>query len=227
VKRQANAVVAGLFLFVALSVFPAFAEAIEITKTGFGYSHFAGARFGAWAMLGDETVTDGVSQPVELSAGALYGEFFYAHRVHPMISAEISIGVFSQGDITYDAGSAVYYYGAKVYPILISAKFYPFSANTGHSMHPYLRAGGGVAYGTRDAIDPYYYGYDYFIEDTETKFTYAVGAGVDWAVASQIGLNLDFKYVPIKFGKPLAGFKDYSGWQLVFGVGYIFQSKKH
>ena len=39
----------------------------------------------------------------------------------------------------------------------------------------------------------------------------------------QIGLNIDFKYSPARFGKPLAGLKDYSGWSLTVGVGYIMK----
>ena len=202
-------------------------SAVEITKTGYGHSHYIGARFGAWAFTEDEAVTEGVSRPVELSSSTLYAEFFYAHRINPMLSAELSIGLFSQGDILYDTQTGQYLTAAKLYPLMLTAKFYPFGSSNITSFYPYLRAGGGLAYGTRDAISTTYTYYDdYFIEDSEAKFTYALGAGFDWPVSSQIGLNLDFKYIPIDFGEPLAGFEKYSGWELTIGVGYIFQSKK-
>lgn len=200
--------------------------AVEMTKTGYAHSHYIGARFGAWVFTEDEAVTEGVTQPVELSSSTVYAEFFYSHRINPMLSAELSIGFFSQGDIVYNVASNNYYTAAKLYPLMLTAKFYPFGGKAGMSVFPYLRAGGGLAYGTRDQINYNLIGYDYFIEDSEAKFTYAVGAGFDWPVSSQIGLNLDFKYIPIDFGKPLAGFEKYSGWQLAIGVGYIFQSRK-
>ncbi len=212
-------IIAGFFAFAP-------ADAVEMTKTGYAYSNYIGARFGAWVFTADEKVTEGVTQPVELSSGTVYAEFFYSHRIHPLLAAELSIGFFSQGDIVYNVASNQYYTAAKLYPIMITAKFYPFGAKKGMSAFPYLRAGGGLAYGTRDQINYDYIGYDYFIEDSEAKFTYAVGAGFDWPVSSQIGLNLDYKYIPIDFGKPLAGFEKYSGWQLTIGVGYIFQSRK-
>ena len=34
-------------------------------------------------------------------------------------------------------------------------------------------------------------------------------------------INLDFNYTPIKFGEALAGLREYSGWSLKFGIGYI------
>lgn len=214
-------VLLALSLILILSAYPA--AAIDVVKTGYPYSHFIGARVGGWAITGKSTFDDGVNQPIERSSGAVYGEFFYAHRFNPIIALEFSIGAFNQGDITYDDG--IYYSAATIYPIMVSGKLFPFGSKGMGSFHPYLRAGGGIAYGSRDEVSAYYYDYDYGVEDTEVKITYEIGGGLDLPVSSQIGLILDFKYVPIDFGSPLAGFDDYSGWELSFGVGYIFQSK--
>jgi len=221
-SRQSS-YIAVMFIFILIGV--SSVSAIEPTPRGFAYSHFIGIRFGAWTLTGDKTVTGEDFSPVELSNATLYTEFFYAHRIKPPVSAEITLGVFSQGDIEYLVDLQSYITAVKIYSMMISAKLHPLPAGSNFPFKPYLRLGGGLVYGSREAIDNNYSYNDYFIEDNEAKLTYVVGAGLDWPVADQVGLNLDFKITPAKFGKPLAGFKDYSGWQLALGIGYIFQPK--
>jgi opacity protein-like surface antigen len=213
---------AGLFSGIFL---PYDIEAVERTPNRYSSCHFVGGRFGPYIFTGNEMVADELSNPVDFSSSSLYAEFFYAHRLAPVLSAEFSFGVFSQGDLEYIIGEDVLLGSVKVYPILLSLKYYLVPIEVGIWRYPYIRLGGGLIYGSREATVTYYY-QDYFTEDSEAKFTYTVGAGIDLPVADQIGLNLDFKYTPVKFGKPLAGFRDYSGWELSVGVGYIVKSKK-
>ena len=201
---------------------PSQTGAVDITRSGFLYSHFAGGRAGAWVMTTDE---DAIDEIEDFSSSSLYAEFFYAHRISPLLSAELSIGIFSQGDLQFITND-ILVDAIKIYPILISGKMYPLSGVSGLSMHPYLRAGGGLVYGTRDISTAYYYDLaNDYIEETQTRFTWLAGVGIDWPVSQQIGLNLDFKYVPVDFGDALGGLEDYSGWELTVGVGYIFKSK--
>jgi opacity protein-like surface antigen len=211
-----------LILLIILTALFSDAGAIERVQHGFGNSNFAGGRLGAWVMTGGEEVLDPNDNPVDLSKSSFYAEFFYAQRFGSRLAGEISLGIFSQGDIEYQSNTNILLGTVNIYTFLLSGKFYPITRFPGTSFYPYVRAGGGLVYGNRDISDGYYYYQDYFIEENQTKFTYLLGAGMDWQVAQQIGITLDFKYVPVKFGKPLAGFEDYSGWELSIGVGYVW-----
>lgn len=212
-----------IFLLILLFVFSSNLLAVERSQSGFGNSHFIGGRFGAWTMTTNEDFIDSLTN---FSSSALYAEFFYAHRITPYLSGEFSIGIFSQGDLEYDDGTGKTTGAAKLYPFFLSAKLYLPSYSKSFPFWPYLRIGGGVVHGTRDitsiySADPI----NYYIEESQTKITYIWGFGIDWPIADQIGLNIDFKNCPVKFGNALAGLKDYSGWSLTFGVGYIMRSK--
>ncbi len=215
-----------ILLFIILfssAVFAVDVNAVDSKPIGFGNNNFAGGRFGAWVMTTDEDFLDSLT---DFSSSALYAEFFYAHRIAPFLSTEVSIGIFSQGDMAYDTDAGVTIGAAKIYPFFISGKIYPVNNLGNSSLYPYLRLGGGIVHGTRD-YNTIYYGdpANYYLEESETKITYLLGAGIDWPIADQIGLNIDFKYAPVKFRNALAGLKEYSGWNLAFGVGYIFKSK--
>ena len=207
-----------LFFFLVLS---ANLFAVEKKLSNFGNSHFIGGRFGAWVMTTDEDFLDSLTN---FSSSVLYAEFFYAHRVSPFLAAEFSIGIFSQGDLEYNDGITS---GAvKMYPFFLSAKLYPFSKYESFSLWPYLRVGGGLVYGTRDFTSVYYNDpTNYYVEESATKITYTWGFGIDWPIADQIALNLDFKNTPVKFGEAIGDLKDFSGWSLKIGVGYILRSK--
>lgn len=212
-----------IFLLILTSVLSCNLFAVEKSKTGFGNSHFIGGRFGAWTMTTNEEFIDSLT---DFSSSALYAEFFYSHRITPLLSGELSIGIFSQGDLEYDTQAGITKGAAKLYPIFLSVKLYPLATVKSISLWPYVRIGGGVVYGTRDFTSIYYGDpANYYLEESQTKISYTWGFGIDWPIADQIGLNLDFKNTPVKFGKHLAGLKDYSGWSLTFGVGYIMRSK--
>jgi opacity protein-like surface antigen len=213
-----------LFLFIILLSPGAYAiEAVDSNPTGFENNNFAGGRFGAWVMTSNEDFLDSLT---DFTSSALYAEFFYAHRIAPFLSIEVSVGIFSQGDMAYDTDAGTTIGAAKIYPFFISGKMYPLNNLGNSSLYPYLRLGGGIVHGTRDYNTIYYNDpANYYLEESETKITYLLGAGIDWPIADQIGLNIDFKYAPVKFSNALAGLKDYSGWNLTFGVGYIFKSK--
>lgn len=213
-----------ILLLIFLMVLSANLYAVEKKQLSrFGNSHLVGGRFGAWVMTTNEDFLDSLT---DFSSSALYAEFFYAHRVAPFLATEFSIGIFSQGDLEYDSDAGVTTGAVKMYPFFLSAKLYPFSKFENFSLWPYLRVGGGLVYGTRDFNSIYYDDpANYYVEESETKITYTWGFGIDWPIADQIALNIDFKNTPVKFGKPLAGLKEYSGWSLTFGVGYILKSK--
>jgi hypothetical protein len=206
-----------------LSLLPIGARGVGIEPAGFAGKHFAGARFGVWTASENNTIYYAGGDSLAVSGSSAYGEFFYAHRISRPIAIELSLGILSRGDYRYYTSSEVLLGSVILYPILLTAKIYPLFGMANARIFPYLQAGGGVIYGKQDAID-YYYGVA-FTNESETKLAYTLGAGIDWPVADQIGLCINFKYIPAEFKNDLAGVKDYSGWQLSFGVGYIFGSK--
>ncbi len=214
------------FVFIIILIFVSSSNlfAVEKSKIGFGNNHFVGGRFGAWTMTTDASVLDSLT---DFSNGALFAEFFYAHRIAPFISGEFTFGIFSQGDLEYNTATEISTGATKLYPVFISAKLYPLSKYENISLWPYVRIGGGLVYGTRDFTSNYIGDpINYSVEESEAKITYTWGFGIDWPIADQIGLNIDFKTTPVKFkDDSLAGLNDYSGWSLTVGVGYILKSK--
>lgn len=215
--------IAFCLLIFGTALLPADLYGIEIQRQGFAYKNFAGGRFGAWTGIGETKAHYTTGDSLTFSRSSLYAEFFYAHRIKPSLALEFSMGIFSRGDFKYYTTDNVLLGSVNIYPILLSAKLYPLASIQNLRFFPYLQAGGGIIYGKQNATD-YNYGI-VFTNDSETKLTYILGGGIDWPVADQIGLCANYKYIPAKFGKMLSGVRDYSGWQISFGVGYIFASK--
>ncbi len=206
-----------------LALLPTDSRGVEIQLRDFGHKNFAGGRVGVWTGTANKTAHYVSGDSLTFSGSSLYAEFFYAKRIVPSLSAELCIGIFSRGDFRYYSVDNVLVGSVNIYPFLLSAKLYPFASIKALSFYPYVQVGGGVVYGRQNAID-YYYGVE-FTNASQTKLTYVLGGGIDWPVADQIGLCANFKYIPAKFGKPLSGVRDYSGWEISFGAGYIFGPK--
>jgi hypothetical protein len=186
--------------------------------------NFIGFRIGAWTTTTTE-VLDGVSDDEsQLPERLIYGEFFYSHRMNPYLNLELSAGVFSPHDlVTYPTAEYSLVGSATVTPIFLSVQLFPVRRILNLPIDPYLQIGAGLVMGSQSVVDSYYGDvYDYSHAE---KLTYCIGAGINWPVADQIALTSNFKYTPVKFGKPLMEFKDYSGWQISIGAGYTFENK--
>jgi len=211
------------FLICGLILIPNLSSALELEKRGFANKNFAGARVGAWTNSGDEELPSGTEYSLEFDNSSIYGEFFYSYRLAPMLAFEVSLGIYSRGDVQYSRDTDVFVGAVNLYPMFVTAKLYPFFKFETLPFYIYAQPGAGLVYASQSVIDydDYYY-YGYTGQESETKFTYSLGGGVDWPIAEQVGLTMNYKYIPVKFGEPLAEVKDYSGWTLTFGVGYIF-----
>jgi len=191
------------------------AIAIEKNKTGFLNKHFAGVRIGAYTSISDEEPS-GAFTNLEFTKSSAYAELFYAHRLIEPIAAEFSFGFYSRGDVEYEG--SIETSPVKLYPIWLSAKIYPFYKFQ-LPLHLYVQPGVGMLYGVHQIYDNSRL---LFEQDNKLKFTYMIGGGVDFPLGRSVGLTASFKYVPAKFNKSLAEVKDYSGWTLAIGAGYIF-----
>ena len=208
-----------------LIILPAVSLGLELEKETFSSKNFAGVRIGAWTNAGDEAIPEESEFSSEFSNSSVFAEFFYSHRIATPLAVEISLGIYSRGDVEYYSTSDVFVGAVNIYPIFVSAKLYPLYSFKNLPFYLYAQPGFGLVYASQSIIDYddyYYYYYGYTAADSETKFTYSLGAGVEIPVATQIGLAMNFRYIPVKFGDPLAEIEDYSGWTLTVGAGYIF-----
>ncbi len=222
-RNRTSLILLFLPVIVLAALMPADGYTQEQDRHHFYTQHFAGGRFGVWVNAGDKSpVTESQYDAEDLPGSAVYGEFFYAHRLLPVLALEISVGIYSRGEIKYYDEIDTYEGTVNLYPVNLSAKIYPLAAIRRLSIHPYVQIGGGVCHGKRDKID--YFNYVWY-EDSETKLTYTLGGGVDFPVAEQVGLTANVRYTPIEFGDALAEYKDYSAWQITVGVGYLFKNK--
>ena len=201
---------------------------------GFLGMHQAGARLGGWANRGGNP-PDSFDLAVDsyyltdFGGGNFYLEGHLGYRLSRALMLEFSLGIVSRGDVILvesDGGSSV---GAmQIYPILAKLRIYPFGAHTGR-VYPYLMAGGGIYYGRHDiqiATGWSAYYREALGEDSETDFSYVLGGGIDWPVASVVALELSAQYLPVKFSGDLIGIRDYSSLTVTVGAKYLFKSMK-
>ncbi len=188
--------------------------------------NFAGGRIGVWTNLGDEKEVGDTAYTLDFAKSSIYAEFFYAHRIARPLALEFQFGIYSRGEMEHirNDTSDIFISTVNIYPVMITAKFYPLYKFERAPFHIFLQPGFGLVVGTQNIVDyDYYYNYGFDNSETRAKFSYMLGGGIDWPVADQIGLTFAGKYIPVTFGKALANAKDYSGWTLTFGIGYIFK----
>jgi opacity protein-like surface antigen len=160
----------------------------------------------------------------DISSGSAYFEGFFAFRINRSLLLEISVGATNRGSVhVYESGDSDIG-NLSLYPLLVSARFYPISM-LGGPLQPYVSAGGGMIHGRRsvDITTNYWrqYGYE---EDSRTDFTYTLGAGADFILTERLALNLNGRYLPIDFSEELLFVNDYEALTVTVGLTYLYQS---
>ena len=196
----------------------------------------AGVRLGGWSNLGTRPpdrfdLTTGEYYLTDFGEGNFYLEGYYAHRFNSSLMLEFSLGIVNRGDVIlveYPDTLSSSIGTMQIYPMLAKLKFYPFGKRA-PKFHPYLLAGGGIYYGRHDILitagwDAYFR--REFGEDSETRFSYVLGCGFDWPLATVVALDLQAQYMPVKFSGDLVGTRDYSSLTITVGVKYLFSAKK-
>ena len=137
---------------------------------------------------------------------------------------EIAGGIVNRGDVNISDSGLNYIGNLMVYPISVRLKLYPFGAGT-HKYQPYLMGGGAIYY-SRFSIqfsNDYYAGLE---GASKTKLGLLAGAGIDYPIASQVGLDLNMSYMPINFSSDLLGAKNFTAFTVTVGVKYLYSSHK-
>lgn len=194
-------------------------QAGEADPFGFFSKKYIGGRLGVWVNTGDDLTVNNENT----SNSSFYGEFFFSRNIWPALAAEFIIGLYGRGDIEIQDAGNTYQGQLNIYPILATAKLYPLAGFSGMSLRPYLQAGGGLVIGNRPVFRYIYSGYYDAEQETEVAFAYTLGGGIDFPVADQIALTANVRYTPADFGGEFDGVKDFSGYQITFGAGYIFK----
>ena len=193
----------------------------------FSEKHQAGIRLGVWANNG-ETPTDSAGTfETSFKDANFYFEGYFAYRLFSQAMLEFSLGIVNRGSVTFREAGATNVGNVLVYPVLLQLKLYPL-ASLKAKLQPYLLAGGGLYYGRRSvqfttSSDVYYYD---LAEQSGTDFNYVLGGGIDWPIATTIGLEAGVKYMPIEFSKGLQTIHDYDAVAFTVGVKYLYSSKK-
>ncbi len=195
--------------------------------------HQLGVRLGGWANLGDSPIDSvGVDENAfyiaDIADANFYLEAYAGYRFGRALIGEFSVGIVSRGDLTFrDTFSRETFFGSLlVYPILAKAKIFPMGGISG-KLHPYLMVGGGAYYARHDVQIVTSSGYVYrdFQEASKTKFSYVVGGGFDWPLASMLALDFNAQYMPIDFSEQFISIQDYSSVTITAGIKYLFATK--
>lgn len=193
-------------------------------KFAAGNYSMVGIRLGAWIDDGGvQPVESDVSVDADMPDAGFYTELFFDYRFTPVFLLESSLGIASRGDAVIRYQDDRYIGTINLYQFLIQVKISPLSGRS-RSFHPFILGGGGIVWGRQsvdiiESVDPFYN--PDIASKTEADFLGVVGAGIDFPIAEQVGMNVTVKYHPIKFGDALAGVKDYSGTAVSIGVAYF------
>jgi len=203
----------------------------------FQSSYQAGVSFGTWANQGGMPA-DSVDDPNSLgyytsdfSSTSFYLEGNLSYWLSRNFMGELSIGSVSRGDVILNeefAGEVSSSYGTlMIYPVMLKLKYYPYTG--AGKFYPYFSAGAGIYYGRHDitivsGTNSYFN--SIFDQASKTDFTYMIGGGFDWPLASVVAMEFGAQYLPIKYSDDLIGIDDYSAITITLGFKYLFSAEK-
>lgn len=192
-------------------------------------SHQLGARIGVWANMGDipprllVDQSSNATQASKITNSNFYFEGYFAYRISPLIMMELSFGISNRGSVTLTKSGTTNVGNLIIYPMLVQAKFYPFSFF--HSrFQPYITGGGGMYYGSR-STQISTTGFLVRLDESGTDFYYSIGGGIDVPLANSLGLELNAKYMPINFSNSLIAIEKYDGLSITIGLKYFIRQR--
>jgi opacity protein-like surface antigen len=197
----------------------------------FNQKHQAGIRLGGWSNRGSVHPTGGsnatgFSFETKINSGSFYFEGFYDYRLTPYLAGEGSLGLVNRGSVTINQGFLTDIGNLQLYAALVQIKLYPM-ASLKPKFQPYLTLGGGIYYAWRNVqLTTAVFTNSGFEQESATRLGYSFGGGLDWPIANSFGLDLNFRYMPIKFSEPIVTVNDYTAFTLALGVKYLYASGK-
>ena len=166
---------------------------------------------------------------VTADQNGFYSEIYFNWYFMNELALEIGLAALNRGDFRFNIpGEGNFFGNINVYPIMFGLKVKPFSSFLDEIVQPYIAGGGSIVVG-RALIEggTIYNPYAYINRsiESETSFGWWLSGGFESFIAKNICLTSSFKYQYMDFGEPVGGFSDHTGYQIWFGVGYIFRDK--
>jgi hypothetical protein len=190
----------------------------------YGSHRQMGIRIGGWANLGDNPPASDTTGNFEsnINSGSAYAEVFIAWRLFNGGFAEANLGIVNRGSVTLIENNQEYIGNLLVTPVLLQFKYYP---TIGHKakLYPFLSLGGGAYFGRRAvqfSTNSYDATYGGFNDNSQTEFNYTLGGGLDYRISRQLALELQGKYMPIRF-KQLAFVENYTALTITIGIKFL------
>ena len=226
-KMRAGLVLTGLILF-CFSAAEIRAASADDSAELFPNQHQAGFRLGVWNNRGDTPPPAGqVNETGEfktnIHGSSAYVEAYFGYRLLSLAMVELSLGSVNRGSVTITDQGASDIGNLIIYPVVVQLKFYT-GRLPGTKLYPFGIIGGGLYHGRRNvqftSSQSYYSNWQ---EESATDFNYVVGGGIDWPIASQIGLELCVKYMPMNLS--LVTIEKQDALAFTVGVKYLYSRK--
>jgi len=210
-----------LLVIILLGASPSLAESLSSVQ-------MFGVRMGFWSALDARNVQSPPAYEILTRVTAPYGEFFFSHGLKKGFAFEFSLGSYYRGETRYEDSLGYYWKRVIVYPVSLSAKYYPSFSRSSSSLQPYLDAGVSFISGVENLRIGQYAGSLTYVGDYANTYLTAGlcgGAGMDLVLSRGFVLGLDCKYRWVNFGDRVGGLKDYSGPEVTLGLCYILNRK--
>ncbi len=205
---------------------------LSVSLLGADYSglSYIGVRIGAGhSDLGepDETFLD---YRADVQETGFYTEVFFNWHFMNEFALEVALAALNRGEFRWFVPNTGNFFGTiNLYPIMVGLKLKPLASQLSRYYQPYISGGGSVIVG-RAVIDggsvanPYlYYNPD---AESETALGWWAGFGFESFVSTTICITSSFRYQYMKFGEPIGGYEDHTGYQISFGIAYIFTKEE-
>lgn len=194
-------------------------------------NQLVGIRLGVYHFTTDETVS--LSEGLEIIGSKKDGfaaELFFNYFPLDQLAFELSLGSASRADIIFRSAEIGEFFGSiNVFPIAVGMKVTPLSGLLSDHYQPYFHGGGSLVI-TRELFEGIRrVDYQALLNRggalSRAAFGWWAGFGFESYVASKICVTSNFKYHSIDYSESIGGFKDHSGYQITFGVAYIFRKR--
>ena len=179
-------------------------------------------RFGLWNQVNDvRTEIGGGGVSTSVGGSGFLGGLAYSHWLSEGVALRISAGAMALRVETDVGISGVSTETSSITQLLLGVRYYFPGSTYGKSVRPFVAAGAGAFIGSQVATEV---GLVVATDArTEPAIGGEVGGGVDFLLSRHFVMSLIATLTGMmNFDQPIGGSDNYSGPQLIFGVGYVF-----
>jgi opacity protein-like surface antigen len=201
--------------------------ATNLSGANIGGLSYAGIRIGVGHTNQADPDVQYSNYDITVDQNGFYTEAFFDWQFLNELSLDISLAALSRGEFRWTIPDVGNFFGSiNLYPIMVGLKIKPLISMLSDDYQPWIAGGASLVVG-RAVVEggTVYSPYIYIgqAEKSQTSLGWWLGAGFDSFVSSTIVLTSSFRYQHMKFGEPVGGYLDHSGYQIAFGIGYIFR----